>query len=121
MQVPAVERHASTRADEAGDRVDERCLAGAVGPDQADELALTDLEADLAQRVDTMEIDRQALDCQHRRRRRTRRTRLAPGVCPSGRLVVARSPCRKWRLSVPGSRCRSRLPSAPGNGRPPIL
>ena len=53
--------------DEAGDRVDERRLAGAVGADQADELALADLEADVAQRVHAAEVDRQPLGGQHRR------------------------------------------------------
>ena len=46
--------------DEAGDRVDERRLAGAVRADEADQLALRDLEIDVLDGVDSSEPHRQA-------------------------------------------------------------
>jgi hypothetical protein len=43
-----------------------RRLAGAVAPDQADQLARRDLERDSAQNAAVLDIDREALKAQHR-------------------------------------------------------
>ena len=60
-----VERDAPRERDEARDRVDQRRLAGAVRSDQADQLALADLEVDVLERVDAAECDGQAADREH--------------------------------------------------------
>src|SRR3954469_5108343 len=52
-EVDALERHPSTvGTNEAEQAVEQRRLAGPVRSDQADSLALTDVEADVAQRRD---------------------------------------------------------------------
>src|SRR5262249_33284358 len=51
-----IERHASlVRASEAGDDVEERCLAGAVRTDDEQQLPARDLEADAVERSQTAE------------------------------------------------------------------
>src|SRR4029077_18644786 len=47
---------------EARDQVEERRLAGAVGPDQADDLALAHVERDVVDRDDPAEPSRHVLD-----------------------------------------------------------
>ena len=63
--VATVEQDLAAAAHETGDGVDERRLAGPVGSDQADELALADLEADVAQRVHAAEVDRDPVAGEH--------------------------------------------------------
>ena len=45
---------------EAGDQIEDRGLAGAVGADQAQHLAAVELEADVVDGADTAEVLRQA-------------------------------------------------------------
>ena len=59
-EIAPVELDAARVADEAGDRVDERRLAGAVRPDQADELALLDVDVDVVDGAHAAEADGQA-------------------------------------------------------------
>ena len=70
-QVAAVEHHAAAVADEAGDRVDERRLAGAVRSDQAEELSGLDLQVDVDQRPHAAEADRHPVRFQHGSHRST--------------------------------------------------
>src|SRR5436190_11589194 len=57
--VAILEQHAAVRRTiEAAEDVDERRLAGPVRPDQADDLALPQLERDVAERLDTRERTR---------------------------------------------------------------
>src|SRR5205823_1710316 len=44
---------ATARVDDAADDADQRRLAGAVGPKQREDLALSDLQADVLQRLET--------------------------------------------------------------------
>src|SRR5262249_28473035 len=68
----------------AGDQVERRALAGAVGPDEAEDLALTHVEGHLIDRKESPEALAEPLDCQHRRlhaatrRRRTISAAAAP-------------------------------------------
>jgi hypothetical protein len=66
-QVPAGELDAPARAHEAGDRVDERRLARAVGTDETDEPALLDVEVDVDDRAHPTEADRHAARAQAHR------------------------------------------------------
>jgi len=59
-EIPAVELDRARVAHEARDGIDERRLAGAVGADQADELALLDGDVDVVHGVHTAETDGQA-------------------------------------------------------------
>ena len=60
-EIPSVELDHARVANEAGDRVDEGRLAGAVGTDQADELSLLDGEIDAFDCVHAAETDREAV------------------------------------------------------------
>src|SRR2546429_3479051 len=53
-------------ADEAGDQVEERGLAGAVRPDDADQLAGSDGERDVMRRHDPAKALAQSLDLEQR-------------------------------------------------------
>ena len=56
--VMAGRRHrAGARIDDAADDVDQRRLAGAVGPEQREDLALADLEIDVLQRLEAGLVD----------------------------------------------------------------
>jgi hypothetical protein len=50
------------RLDHAGDHVEERCLACAVGPDNRDDLALVDVKVEVLQGVEATEGDAQIVD-----------------------------------------------------------
>ena len=52
-------------ADQAGDRVQDRGLAGAVCADQRDDLTFLDLEAHVLERVDRVVIDVDIFDDKH--------------------------------------------------------
>jgi hypothetical protein len=58
-EVPTVEEDAAAVADEPGDGVDERRLAGAVRPDQAEQLTRLHAQVDVDERADAAEADRQ--------------------------------------------------------------
>src|SRR5438093_562566 len=76
----------------AHDRVQRRRLAGAVASDQAHQLALADLERDVAQDAARLDVDAQALDGQHQARGfpSTVATTSASRRMPSG-VVSART------------------------------
>ena len=59
-EIVPVELDAARGTDERGDRVDERRLAGAVRPDQPDQLALLDDDVDLVDGAYASEADREA-------------------------------------------------------------
>ena len=79
-QGPAVELHLSAigRVD-AGYDVEQRRLARAVGPDQADDLARPDLKADAAERLEPAEGEADVSDRQHRALSFARGTSLPGG------------------------------------------
>src|SRR5262245_37439059 len=53
LTILAIDQHlAGGRSDDAADNVDQRLLAGAVGPEQRENLAPIDVEVDRLQRVD---------------------------------------------------------------------
>ena len=88
VDLVSVETDPARRADESGEAVDERGLAGAVRADQPDDLALVDVEIDLVDGLEAAE--------RHRHRRRLeeahrRHHRLPAGARPrlrrSGRPV----------------------------------
>ena len=95
---------AARRPQRAGQQVDQRRLAGAVRPDQADELALVDREADVLQRVHAAEV---AGHVAHSTRRRPAgRSRAAAGGGPRRRAPgPRRSPAPLGR--APGSSAAS--------------
>src|SRR5712691_9537268 len=76
---------ARRRPDEAGDGVEERRLAGAVGAEDDEALALSRGEADGAEGLETAEVVGQALDGERRGHRltATRRARTTPRI-PAG-------------------------------------
>jgi hypothetical protein len=61
--------------DEAGERARKRALAGAVGPEYGQHLALADLEVDRAQRAQLAVVDAEPFDAQQRRAVRLGRAR----------------------------------------------
>jgi hypothetical protein len=64
--VLALEQHAARgRLVEAGDHVERRRLAGAVRADDADDLPLAELDADVARRLDAAEADGEAPGLKH--------------------------------------------------------
>src|SRR5919204_2769701 len=66
--VMAVEMHMARRGRmHAGDQVDQRGLAGAVRPNEADDLALVDVEADVVDGLEPAEPARDAIQGQKRR------------------------------------------------------
>ena len=71
---------ALARSEEAGDRAQRRGLAGAVGPDQRDDLALIDREADAAQRVDRAVVGVDVLELEEGGHVRLPRPRRGPGT-----------------------------------------
>ena len=60
MSVPPSVISPARRQVEAGEQVDERRLAGAVGADQAEHLARRELEVDVRERLDALERARDA-------------------------------------------------------------
>ena len=66
---PADLDHAFVLRVEAGDRAQQRGLAAAGGPEEADELALLDVERDVLQRGELAEALVQVADAQERRSR----------------------------------------------------
>src|SRR5439155_239986 len=83
-------------AVEAGEHVEERRLAGAVGADEAVDLAALDGEAHLRERDEPAEALGDTLDLEERRWRRRRgahrvvssRLRTAEGSSPAGRTSI---------------------------------
>jgi len=66
-EVVAAEHDSAARGRvEAGDHVEHGRLARAVGADQREDLPIADLEAQLAQRGEAAEADREVLDTEHR-------------------------------------------------------
>ena len=56
-EVVVVEADGPGAADEAGQGVDERRLAGPIRADQPDELAFADVEIDVGERLDAAVVD----------------------------------------------------------------
>ena len=73
---------------EAGDQVEERRLAGAVGPDQAEDLAGADLEVDAVERLQAAERLAQPLDDEQRLPRGGVRTIARTVDCSSAAIVL---------------------------------
>jgi len=66
QQIAAFEPDASGRGcDGAGDRLEQGGLAGAVRPDNGDELAFLDRQRHAAQRGEPAIADREAVDLKH--------------------------------------------------------
>ena len=65
--VPVVDHGAALNGHKAGDGVQRGGLAGAVGPDERDDLAVVDLHADAAQRLHGAVGHLQIFNLQHRR------------------------------------------------------
>ena len=101
-------------ADEAGDRVDEGRLAGAVGPDQPDELALADLEVDVVEGVHAAEAHGQpgGRSSDGRREPGGRRPRAAGRAASGGPAAGASAAC--WPCAGRAGRRRRRC--RPGSG-----
>ena len=88
---PVIDDRAVARLRIAADRHHQRRLAGAVGADQRDDLAVEDIEVDAAQR-DDLAVDRSGRrgHGEERRRRRCRSSRAPPA--PRGLLRPSRPP-----------------------------
>src|SRR5262249_9424761 len=70
-EVVAAKAHAAGRGRvESGDHVEQRGLAGAVGPDDREDLTRPNLERDVVERGQSAEVAREPFDLQHRPRRR---------------------------------------------------
>ena len=96
---PACERKiAGVRHVKAGDHVEERCLAGTVGPDQAVDFALVDMQADVGQRLQAAEPLVDTLDREK-------------NVEHAGLLLRARR-VREWRRVDPRGAARARCRQA---------
>src|SRR5207253_2061234 len=96
------------RGVETGDDVEERGLAGTVGPDEPDDLVLVDREADAVEHLEPAEAERDVVDVE------VRVLSLSHGRPPP----AARAPGRPGR-SPPGPRWTRPRPR-PGPGRPPV-
>ena len=88
MSVPPSVIVPARRQVEAGEQVDERRLAGAVGPDQAHDLSGRELEVDVRERLDALE---RARDAEGPKR-----------VGPSGLRVCGRVQCASARGCISG-------------------
>src|SRR4029077_9328766 len=64
LAIPEADR-ASTRPQRAGDQIERRALAGAVGTDEPENLALADLEGNLVDRQKSVEALGQPRDREH--------------------------------------------------------
>src|SRR5213078_1502807 len=73
--------------DEAGDDVEDRRLACSVGPDQAEDLALVDREADVVDGVDTAEVLLHVAQLEHELTRLGRLTRARSAARPHQRAA----------------------------------
>src|SRR5262245_35442921 len=87
----------------AGDQIEERGLAGAVGPDDADCLAARDAEIDGVGRLDRAEGSGEAVDLEEHRRASAGATRHPGRSAASQRRAAIRSGTSRGRLRlVPG-------------------
>ena len=79
---------AGARRVDAGDQIEQRGLAGAVGADHGVDRSLVDVETDLRNRGDAAEALGQVLDPQHGQEslRQSRAPRL--GAIPRGRKII---------------------------------
>ena len=115
--VGAVEHDATgVGIGEARDHVEQRGLAGAVGPDQSEDLAVVQLQRDAVERGDTGEASMHVVDPQHDRAPvpwrvvppRARRTaRVAPIADGSGTVARARR-LEEDRIAAPRGGRRAR-------------
>ncbi len=64
---------AAGRLVDAAHQVEDRGLAGAVGADDGEDLALVDVEGDAVDGLDAAEVDREAVDGEEAHRRRSER------------------------------------------------
>src|SRR5690606_11755169 len=117
----ALERdRAFLRGIEAGDRVDQRRLAGAVGPDEAVDLALLDAHRDIRQRLHAAEA---ATDVFQRQDEPVptvmARSQLA---CASDadRLATRRRPCVAASMGARDEPCLLRRPASSPRGLAPV-
>ena len=113
--VPAREADRSAvRHHRAGDEVEQRGLAGAVGPDQRDDLALVHLERGFSDRLQPAEALRRAVDHQHRMREpggsprevggsQLRRHAQCPLVKPRRRAMPGQAPCGMNMMDSPSA------------------
>ena len=89
---------------DAGDEVDERRLAGAVRPDQADDLALVQMERDVADGADTAEVLADTFEAKDRRSCRS----TLPLHLPLAALDETHGRPRRSRRSNPPGRKKIR-------------
>ena len=112
--------HAFLRVIEAVDDVEHRRLAGAVRADDGADLALADVEGDVAQRLDAAERQRHVLERQQNVAGRARRLRPAATGLGSTSAFIRRPPAAARRRARDRSACRrcARRPRPRPCGRP---